>query len=139
MTPSERAEFEQMKEEIGRLKEAIRFLAFAKTTDQEFAFFDWLVKNDIFDERRTRLDFVLAVLDARAHGEPLLPQRDIPGVSAARLYQTEAPSYDDAVFLLGQASSCPPHIVEALIDAFEQQGVRDWIVALRRAEVDAED
>ncbi len=133
MTPGERAEFEQMKEEIGRLKEAVRFLAFAKKTDQEYAFFDWLVKNDVFDEKRTRLDFVLAVLDARAHDEPPLPQREIPGVATARLYQTGAPGHDDAVLLLGQASSCPPHAVEALIDAFEHQGLRDWLVALRRA------
>lgn len=134
MTPSEREEFEQMKQEIGRLREAIRFLAFAKKTDDTYAFFDWLVKHDVFDDQRTRLDVVLAILGARVNHETPPVTREVKGVTSALLYQAGPPSYEDAVLLLGQALGVSRHPIEALIDAFAQQGLHHWLVALRPAQ-----
>lgn len=123
---------DRLEEEVAALKEAIQYLAFSKIADGRFSFFDWLVKNDVFGERRTRLDRVLVILGSRLDGEPVRKKVPIPDISLDLLYKDGVPTFMEARTLLMQALGVEAEIVvDELFDAFSRQGIQEQLVALR--------
>ena len=133
MTDDDRDELVRLRQEVGALREAVQLLAYCKQVDASYAFFDWLVKNDVFDDKRTRLTKVLSVLNRRLDGEDPGPVRALAGVSTERLYERGRPSYEVARSLLAQAVDKHENTVEELFAAFAAQGIQDELVALWRA------
>ncbi|WP_428265656.1 hypothetical protein [Haliangium sp.] len=128
-----------LEEEVATLKEAIQFLAFCKSTDRRFLFFDWIVKNNVLGERRVRFNRVLLTLSSRLERKPPRKRPAISGVSSELLYKEEAPTYSEAKLLLMQALETEADtIVEELIDAFAEQGIHTWIVSLRATEEESD-
>lgn len=91
---------EALEDELGRLKEAVQFLVYCKTTDPAFAYYNWLVKYDVFDRKRAILEHVLGVLDSRLAGRPLGLHKSIPGIANDQLYRSEPPTRENVRQLL---------------------------------------
>ncbi|PDO09463.1 MAG: hypothetical protein BLM47_12360 [Candidatus Reconcilbacillus cellulovorans] len=123
-------EIQKLKEEIQSLKEAVFNLAYSKTTDPKFAFFDWLVRYGVvFNGKRERLDWVMHVLECRLEQKPLSKQKSIPGVSYELLYKESVPTYEETKTLLMQVlETNNEEIVKDLIDSLIKQGIRNKLV-----------
>jgi len=122
---------DELEEQVGFLKEAIQYLSFSKVEDTRFAFFDWLVKNSVFGNRRARLDCVLVILGDRLDAEPLRKKVPIEGISTDLLYRDGVPTSAEAKTLLMQALQVEAEtVVDELVDAFRTQGSHQQLVAL---------
>lgn len=123
-------EIQTLKGEIQSLKEAVLNLAYSKTTDPNFAFFDWLVKHGVvFNGKRERLDWVMHVLGCRLEQKPLTKQKSVPGVSYELLYKESVPTYEETKTLLMQAlETTNEEIVTDLVDSLIKQGIQNKLV-----------
>jgi hypothetical protein len=132
MRKSEQERIEALEEEIRHLREAVQFLAHSKQQNKKYAFFDWLVINQIFGTKRARLDGVLMILDARLNGERLPRKKRIPGTTHALLYREGAPTYEEAKQLLMEALEVKNDtIVDELLDALKKQGIHKKLSRLK--------
>lgn len=124
-------EIAKLTAELQILKDAVRYLAYCKQTADEYLFFDWVVKNEIFGEKRTRLDHTLLILGARLAGEEFTKQPEIPGIPTELLYSEQPPTYEEATALLMAALEVEAKsIVDDLLKALRQQGMHKSLVAL---------
>ena len=113
---------EALEDELGRLKEAVQFLVFCKATDPAFAFYNWLVKHDVFDRRRARLEHVLGVLDSRLVGQMPTVRKSVDGIPDQDLYDPSPPTREAARQLLMQAlDTRNPAMIDELFQALSTQ------------------
>lgn len=132
MSREQEERIEKLEEEIQELKEAIQYLAYCKETDEKYAFFDWIVRNSAFNEKRARLDLVLTTLGDRLEGMQPAVTKELAGVSSELLYKEVAPSYDEAKQLLMEALEVKADtIVDELFDALQKQGIHSNLAALK--------
>lgn len=108
----------KLEDEVGRLKEAIQYLVYSKVTEPSFAFYSWLVKHDVFDRRRARLEHVLGVLESRLMNRTVTVKKSLPGIADEELYSSEPPNSESARRLLMQALDIAnPTIIDELLHA----------------------
>jgi len=82
-----------------------------------------LVKNDVFSERRTRLELVLGVLEDRLAARPFAFRKPVPGIPDDRLYEQAPPTRDEAQQLLMLALDTESAvIIDELFQALHAQG-----------------
>lgn len=129
----------QLRQRVAVLEEALQFLAYCKQTEPSFAFYDWLVKNQVFDEHRARLELVLGVLEDRLASRPFTFQRTVSGISDDQLYQHTRPTSDHARTLLMLAlETRNTHTIDELFQALASQGRNRELVAWWLAEQTAD-
>lgn len=120
----------EIKRELSTLREAIRSLSLGKATRPEFAFDDWLVKNNVFKERRLYLELVLSALEERLAGRAFTVRRSVPGIVDDWLYKRETPTFDEARTLLMLAlDTKDAGTIDELFQALAAQGDRHELIA----------
>ena len=125
-----RHDYAEVKRELSTLREAIRGLSLGKETRPEFAFDDWLVKNNVFKERRVYLELVLGALDERLTGRPFTVRQSVPGIVDDWLYKHGAPTFDEARNLLMLALDTKNgSTIDELFQALAAQGDQRELIA----------
>ncbi len=128
---SQQDEIDRLTEELQMLKDAVRYLAHCKVTADEYMFYDWVVKNEVFGNKRIRLDRTLLILGTRLAGEEIMKQQEIPGVPGELLYKDGPPTYDDAkVVLMAALDVNAEAIVDGLFEALRLQGIHKQLAGL---------
>lgn len=125
-----RREFARLANRVNTLEQAVEYLVHCKVTDPEMAFFNWMVANRVFRDRRLRLELVLSALDDRLHGRPFRFKKSVSGIPDEKLYADAPPNHEEALQLLMQTLDVKhPQVIEEMFRAQASQGALERLVA----------
>ncbi|SDC06598.1 hypothetical protein [Shouchella lonarensis] len=127
---SEQQQIQQLKEQVEFLQEAVQFLSFSKKTDEKYAFWNWLVQNNVFGESRMRLDALMFILNERLQGEPV-SKKDFPRVSRDLLYKEGSPTREEVKQLFMEALDTENEaMIDDLFESLQSQGIQSGLTEL---------